>query len=149
MRSYDIYNVKEQYHAYMIGREKLLYELLKEDEQENTLQEVHYLCERLEGAAIEDAVITNLGKGFASIEQGDKKFKLTHPVKGSIVISVSSYALTVVCDGSRMLDLDLFVALSGMNDRFFAVMDGYGEWGWLKPVKYTNLRVSRENVAFY
>ena len=117
--------------------------LLKEDEQQNDdLREVHYLCDNLEEKMIDEAIL-NLGKGFTSIESGDGEYKLTHPVKGSILISLSSYSLNVFCDGSRMLDLDLFVALSGSDDRFFAVMDGHGEWGWLKPVKYTDLRERR------
>ena len=107
---------------------------------------MHYLCDRLEDQMIDDAIMTNLGKGFPSIEYRDREYKLTHPVKGSIVISQSSYSLNVFCDGSRMLDLDLFVALSSSDDRFFAVMDGHGEWGWLKPVKYTDLRVKEESV---
>ncbi|WP_255726490.1 sporulation inhibitor of replication protein SirA [Sporosarcina sp. ACRSM] len=142
MRSYGIYKVKEMYQPFVIGRERLLYDLLKEDGLQNDyLPEVHYLCEELEDQLIDEAIMTNLGKGFPSIEYRDREYKLTHPVKGSIVISQSSYSLNVCCNGSRMLDLDLFVALSGSDDRFFAVMDGQGEWGWLKPIKYTDLRV--------
>ncbi len=135
------------YQPFVIGRERLLYDLLKEDgQQSDCMPEVHYLCDRLEEEMIDEAVISNLGKGFTSVECRDGEYKLTHPVKGSIVISRSSYSLNVFCDGSRMLDLDLFVALSGTDDRFFAVMDGRGEWGWLKPVKYNNLRMREVSV---
>jgi len=147
LRAYGIYKVKEMYQPFVIGRERLLYDLLKEDEQKNDcMPEVDYLCDRLEEKMIDEAIIANLGKGFSSIETRDGEYKLTHPVKGSILISVSAYSLNVLCDGSRMLDLDLFVALSGADDRFFAVMDGHGEWGWLKPVKTTEFRPYEENV---
>jgi hypothetical protein len=147
LRSYGIYKVKEMYQPFVIGRERLLYDLLKEDgHQGDSLPEVHYLCDKLEEKIIDDAIMMNLGKGFTSIESRNREYKLTHPVKGSILISQSSYSLNVFCDGSRMLDLDLFVALSGSDDRFFAVMDGQGEWGWLKPVKYTDLRMREESI---
>ena len=147
MRSYGIYKVKEMYQPFVIGRERLLYDLLKEDgQQSDCMREVDYLCDRLEEELINEAIMANLGKGFTSIECHDGEYKLTHPVKGSILISRSSYSLNVFCDGSRMLDLDLFVALSGSDDRFFAVMDGRGEWGWLKPVKYIDSRMKEENI---
>lgn len=135
------------YQPFIIGRERLLYDLLKEGGQQNeSMPEVHYLCDRLKKETIDDAIITNLGKSFTSIECQNGQYKLTHPVKGSIFISLSAYSLSVYCDGSRMLDLDLFVALSGAHDRFFAIMDGHGEWGWLKPVKYTELRTREATV---
>ena len=147
MRSYGIYKVKEMYQPFVIGRERLLYDLLKEDgHQSDCMPEVHYLCDKLEEKMIDEAIIRILEKDFTSVESGDGEYKLTHPVKGSILISLSSYSLNVICDGSRMLDLDLFVALSGSDDRFFAVMDGHGEWGWLKPVKYADLRMREESV---
>ena len=120
------------YQPFVIGRERLLYDLLKEDEQNNDcMPEVHYLCDRLEEKMIDEAIIANLGEGFTSIESRNGEYKLTHPVKGSILISLSSYSLNVFCDGSRMLDLDLFVALSGAADRFFETVlaAGRGEWG--------------------
>ena len=102
----------------------------------------------LKRQVINEAIVSNLGKRFTTIECEDGEYKLTHPVKGSILISLSSYSLNVFCDGSRMLDLDLFVALSGSGDRFFAVMDGHGEWGWLKPIKSTNFRAYEEAHIF-
>lgn len=135
------------YQPFIIGREKLLFDLLKEDSRRNeNMREVDYLCDRLDEEAIDRAIILNLGKRFTSIECRSGEYKLTHPVKGTILISVSTYSLNVFCDGSRMLDLDLFVALSGSDDRFFAVMEGQGEWGWLKPVKYAGLRMEEETV---
>ena len=65
MRSYGIYKVKEMYQPFVIGRERLLYDLLKEDgHQSDDLHEVHYLCDKLEEKMIDEAIITNLGKGF-------------------------------------------------------------------------------------
>lgn len=147
MRSYGIYQVKKIHQPFVIGRERLLYDLLKENDNPNeNLQEVHYLCDILEKKTIEEAIVTNLGKVFTTIESENGNYRLTHPVKGSIVISLSTYSINVFCDGSRMLDLDLFVALSGSDDRFFAVMDKPGEWGWLKPVKYSDIQDYRETV---
>ena len=125
------------YQPFVIGREQLLYDLLTENlEQSENLKEVHYLCDILERQAINDAIVLNLGKLFTTIECDNGVYRLSHPVKGSISISLSAYSMYVYCDGSRMLDLDLFIALSESGNRFFAVMDGRGEWGWLKPVKY-------------
>ncbi|MCZ2256977.1 sporulation inhibitor of replication protein SirA [Sporosarcina sp. G11-34] len=147
MRSYGIYKVKKEYEQFVIGREQLLYELLKRnDGQSEDLKEVHYLCDVLERQAIDDAIISKLGKVFETIERENGEYKLTHPVKGSILISISPYSLSVYCDGSRMLDLDLFVALSEAGDRFFAVMDGHGEWGWLKPIKFPDRRMETEAI---
>ena len=147
MRSYGIYKVKKEYEPFVIGREQLLYDLLKENEgQSINLKEVHYLCDVLERQAIDEAIISKLGKVFETIERENGEYKLTHPVKGSILISISPYSLSVYCDGSRMLDLDLFVALSEAGNRFFAVMDGQGEWGWLKPIKFTDHRMQTEAI---
>ena len=44
VRSYGIYKVKKEYEPFVIGREQLLYDLLKENgEQRNDLKEIHYL----------------------------------------------------------------------------------------------------------
>jgi hypothetical protein len=135
VRTYDIYKVKKRYQSFILGREGLLYDLLKDHAQEEPLREVKYLCDEIEESAIDQAILSNLGKSFTTVESDDGEYKLSHPVKGSIHISLTPYSLQAYCDGSRMLDLDLFVALSGADDRFFAVMDEYGEWGWLKPIK--------------
>ena len=91
MRAYAIYKVKEMYQPFIIGRERLLYDLLKEDgHHSDDLPEVHYLCDKLEEKMIDEAIIMNLGKGFPTVASGDNEYKLTHPVKGSIVISQSS-----------------------------------------------------------
>lgn len=136
MRTYDIYKVKKRYQSFILGREGLLYDLLKDYAPKEPLQEVQYLCDEIEEAAIDQAILRNLGKSFTTVESDEGEYRLSHPMKGSIHISLTPYSLQVFCNGSRMLDLDLFVALSGADDRFFAVMDEHGEWGWLKPIKY-------------
>jgi len=147
LRSYGIYKVKKEYETFVIGREQLFYDLLKENcYRAEDLREVHYLCDVIERQAINDAIILNLGKVFTTIECENDEYKLTHPVKGSILISLSPYSMTVYCRGSRMLDLDLFVALSEVGDRFFAVMEQNGEWGWLKPIKYSDQKIRNEVV---
>lgn len=149
LRSYGIYKVKKKYEQFIIGREQLLYDLLRENgNREDDLREVKYLCDPLDRKLIDEAIVTNLGKMFETIELENEQYRLTHPVKGSILITFSPYSLTLTCEGSRMLDLDLFVALSEVGNRFFAVMNGHGEWGWLKPVKCTNQQVEK-SVIFH
>jgi len=80
--------VKKEYEPFVIGREQLLYELLKRnDGHSGDLKEVHYLCDVLERQAIDDAIISKLGKVFETIERENGEYKLTHPVKGSILTS--------------------------------------------------------------
>ncbi|WP_040286785.1 sporulation inhibitor of replication protein SirA [Sporosarcina koreensis] len=135
MRTYGIYKIKETYQDFVLGRERLLYDLLSADGSDTHLNEVRYLCDRLEIGAIENAIMKQLGKNFHTIDRGDMKYTLTHPLKGTIDVGFSSHALHATCHGSRMLDLDLFVALSSAEDRYFAVMDESSEWGWLKPIR--------------
>lgn len=148
MRTYDIYKVKKRYQSFILGRENLLYELLKDYTTNEPMQEVTYLCDEIEESAIDQAILCNLGKSFTKVESDEGEYKLSHPMKGSIHISLSPYSLQAYCDGSRMLDLDLFVALSGADDRFFAVMDKRGEWGWLKPIKHDHQFTNDQSVFF-
>lgn len=147
MRSYGIYKVKKSYEPFVIGREQIFYDLLKKNsDQTVNLREVKYLCDLLERQAINEAIITKLGKVFTTIECENEVYRLTHPVKGSILISLADYSMTVYCRGSRMLDLDLFVALSEVGNRFFAIMEERGEWGWLKPIKHSEMQEKNEVV---
>ncbi|GKV67886.1 hypothetical protein NCCP2716_03840 [Sporosarcina sp. NCCP-2716] len=143
MRTYGIYKIKETYQDFVLGRERLLYDLLKADETDTHLQEVRYLCDRLEISSIEKAIMNELGKNFHTIDAGDMNYTLTHPLKGTIDVGFSSHALHATCHGSRMLDLDLFVALSSAEDRYFAIMDESREWGWLKPIRTPDSAMSR------
>lgn len=147
MRLYGIYKIKEKHEQFIIGREHLLYELLKGNVQhKKRIQEVHYLCEPIEATMIEDVILSKLEEGFESVLVEKGRYELTHAVKGTIYMTISAHALTVHCVGSRMLDLDLFVALSEMDSRFFAVMEGESEWGWLKPIKHTKEKVKTPTV---
>ena len=149
MRSYEIYKVKNEYLSFIIGRERLLYDLLREEtNHQQPAQEIQYLCDHIEELTIDQAIMDHLVKNFSSVEAEEGSYRLTHPMKGSIYISVSPYSVQAYCDGSRMLDLDLFVALSGSHDRYFAVMEGVGKWGWLKPVKHANHLVSEKMISF-
>lgn len=124
----------------MIGREKLLYDLLKGNDQQRPMQEIQYLCDELACDQLDNVIIHSLGKGFSEIKGNDGVYQLHHPVKGSLYISITRYYLQIYCDGSRMLDLDVFISLSDSADRFFAVMKGQGEWGWLRPVKTNEIQ---------
>ncbi|MCZ2259562.1 sporulation inhibitor of replication protein SirA [Sporosarcina sp. G11-34] len=149
MRSYGIYKVKKMYQPFVIGREQLLYNLLTKNlEQGEDLKEIHYLCDIIEKQTVHDVIALKLRKLFTTMEYENGKYTLTHPVKGSIYITLSDYSMNVYCDGSRMLDLDLFVALSESGNRFFAVMDGHEEWGWLKPIKYMQQATEKEELMF-
>lgn len=131
----------------MIGREELLYELLKRNsERRRHMREVHYLCDPFNQQTIDESILFNLGKTFSIIKPEPQGYRLISNVKGSIQISFSEYSINVRCDGSRMLDLDLFVALSNIDNLFFAVMEEEKEWGWLKPIKYTKSK--HQNLAF-
>lgn len=147
MRLYGIYKVKKMYEQFIIGREHLLYELLKENvNYESNLQEIHYLCDIIDLNSVDVVIMSKLSKVFDTVQYENGRYELTHSVKGKIIIIHSPYSLIVKCDGSRMLDLDLFVALSETDRRFFAVMEGGGEWGWLKPVKHTQEKSERTVV---
>lgn len=148
MRLYGVYKVKQRYEQFIMGREQLLYELLKDNvNDKRNLLEVHYLCDLIDQIAIDDVIMSKLSKVFDTTKYENGCYELTHSVKGTIRIILSPYALVVQCDGSRMLDLDLFVALAETDRRFFAAMEGGNEWGWLKPIKHTNEKI--ENTAVF
>ena len=51
------------YQPFVIGRERLLYDLLTDNpENSENLPEVHYLCDLLDRQVINDAIVSNLGK---------------------------------------------------------------------------------------
>lgn len=147
MRIYGIYKVKEKYEQFILGREQLLYDLLKgNSEHAQNMKEVQYLCECIEQNIVEEMIISKLSAVFETIKCEANRYELTHTVKGTIIINFSPYCLTVECLGSRMLDLDLFVSLSEINRYFFAVMETKNEWGWLKPVKFERQKLKKPLV---
>lgn len=143
MRKYEIYKIKAEYHTFIMGRERLLFDLLA---NEYNVREIEYLCDPLRTAEIGEIIQNRLGKGFQEIEMYDQEYKLTHPMKGDVYINVSPFRIEAYCLGSRMLDLDLFVALSSSTDRFFAIMDEQQECGWLKPIKYTERSILEQTI---
>lgn len=148
MRTYEIYRVKERYEPFIIGREALLHELLKNTKFYKQDREMIYICEKLNQEEIHASIVVNLGKVFKEVEYSNGKFTLSHPVKGLIVLSFSPFSITVQCHGSRMLDLDFFVAVAETEDRFFAIRTEQGEWGWLKPVKQKDI-LSENATVFH
>ena len=93
MRSYGIYKVKKMYQPFVIGREQLLYDLLTENpENSENLPEVHYLCDILERQVINEAIVSNLGKLFPTIECEEWGVQIDTSCKRIILISLSSYS---------------------------------------------------------
>lgn len=143
MRTYSIFEIKSDYQPFIFGREHLLFELLNGNGNllvEN-FREIDYLCEQIDPALIEKALLQKMGNLFPSITKEMGVYGLSHPIKGDIKIEVHPLHLEATCDGSRMLDLDLFVSLSNVSDSFFAVMEDERECGWLKPVKSDQVRM--------
>lgn len=134
MRLYKIFNVKSQYEYFTMGREEQLFYLLREFEKNK--QQVEYICNPIQPLLLEK-LMQKLSIIFHSSRTEKGHCELIHPVKGKITITAAPYYLSVYCEGSRMLDLDLFNTLSKEQQPLFAVMQKEKEWGWLKPIKYT------------
>lgn len=141
MRSYTIYEVKGNHRPFVIGRESLLEELLgaKADgtpvHREDS-REIRFLCRPVCRETVSEALISRLDGRFPEVGREGTELLFHHPVKGTIRIGFGTYSLKVDCDGTRMLDLDLFAGLAGISGHFFAVREGSRECGWLKPVRY-------------
>ncbi|MDV6377591.1 sporulation inhibitor of replication protein SirA [Sporosarcina sp. GW1-11] len=144
MRKYEIFKIKSEYQSFIMGRERLLFELLAVGPSTN-YQEIEYLCDQLNDMEIDQIIRLKLSKCFDKIDSHHNEYRLTHLIKGEVFIKLGTHCIEVYCQGSRMLDLDLFVALSTSTDRFFAVMNEQEECGWLKPVKYSD-RMILENT---
>ena len=54
------------------------------------------------------------------------------------IMTAMADIIEAICEGSRMLDLDLFHSLSQMNDSFIAFNAEDSECGWLKPIKHAS-----------
>ncbi|ARD49376.1 hypothetical protein SporoP37_15040 [Sporosarcina sp. P37] len=144
MRKYEIFKIKSAYQSFIMGRERLLFELLAVSPSAN-YQEIEYLCDQLNQKELDHIIQHNLAKCFDHVDSHHHEYRLTHLIKGEVFIKVSTHCIQVYCQGSRMLDLDLFVALSTSTDRFFAIMNEQEECGWLKPIKYSE-RMILENA---
>ncbi len=141
MRTYSIFNIKKQYQSFVFGRERLLLEMVSAKEQtlESSIsKQLSYLCEPIEGCLVQGVIYEHLQKSFPTIERVDDYLRFEHQFKGGLKIKVYTYYIEAVCEGSRMLDLDLFHSLSQMNDSFLAFNKEESECGWLKPIKHAS-----------
>ena len=145
MRKYEIFKIKAEYQSFIMGRERLLFDLLAVGPSTN-YQEIEYLCDKLNESELDQLIQQKLGKSFDALDSSHNEYRLTHLIKGEVFIKMGTHCIQVYCQGSRMLDLDLFVALSSSTDRFFAVMNEQEECGWLKPVKYSERMILEDSV---
>lgn len=145
MRKYEIFKIKSDYQTFIMGRERLLFEMLATGLASN-YQEIEYLCDRLNEKELDQLIKGKLVKSFDKIDFCYNEYRLTHFIKGEVFIKMGTHCLQVYCQGSRMLDLDIFVALSAATDRFFAVMNEEEECGWLKPIKYSERMLLEDSV---
>lgn len=139
MRVYSIFHIKREHQSFIFGRERMLLEMISTLEQtaeSSVSKELSYLCEPIEGKMLKDMIYKQLQKRFPTIDWIDDRLKFEHHLKGRIEMRVFPYHLEALCEGSRMLDLDLFQCLSQMNDSFIAFNKEEMECGWLKPMKY-------------
>ena len=140
MRIYSIFNIKKQYQTFVFGRERMLLEMVATVDgvhESSTKKQISYLCEPI-GGNIEGIIYKHLQKSFPNMRWIDDYLGFEHQLKGRIKIKVFEYYIEAICEGSRMLDLDLFQSLSKMNDSFLAFNKEELECGWLKPVKYAS-----------
>ena len=141
MRTYSIFHIKKQYQSFVIGRERMLLEMvtaIDELNESSARKQISFLCEPIEGNKIEEVIYEQLQKNSLDIQWVDGYLKFEHQIKGSLKLKMFSYHIEAVCEGSRMLDLDLFHLLSQMNDCFLAFNKEEAECGWLKPIKHAS-----------
>ena len=139
MRTYLIFNIKKQYQSFVFGRERMLLEVVmtKQKAHESSVsKQLGYLCEPIEAKLERDELFKHLSKTFPTIETMGDYLLYNHEFKGNLKIKVNYYYIEAICEGSRMLDLDLFHSLSQMNDSFIAFNEEEAECGWLKPMKH-------------
>lgn len=141
MRTYSIFNIKKQYRSFVFGRERMLLEMVATIEKtldSSISKQLSYLCEPIEGSTVQGIIYDHLQKSFPNMKWTDDYLGFEHQLKGRIKLRVWTYHIEAICEGSRMLDLDLFQSLSQMNDSFLAFNKEESECGWLKPVKYAS-----------
>ncbi|WP_158582893.1 sporulation inhibitor of replication protein SirA [Ureibacillus yapensis] len=141
MRTYSIFNIKKEYQSFVFGRERLLLEMVATKEQalESSVgKQLSYLCEPIQGKMVQGFIFEHLKKSFPTMEAVDEYLQFEHQFKGGLKLKVYPYHIEAICEGSRMLDLDLFHSLSQMNDSFIAFNTDEAECGWLKPIKHAS-----------
>lgn len=134
MREYIIYEVKSDHQPFILGRERMLEELLAPEAEE--IAQIRYLCHEVDPERVMFQLMHRMDRRFPEVGREGGLLRLHHPVKGTIRIGFGDYSLIAKCEGTRMLDLDLFAGLSGISKGYFAVRGESGECGWLKPVKF-------------
>jgi len=139
MRVYSIFNIKKEHQSFIFGRERMLLEMVSTLEQAvepSVSKELSYICDPVDGNILEGVLYERLQNRFPSMKRVGNCLKFEHQLKGRIEMRVFNYYIEAVCEGSRMLDLDLFQSLSQLNDSLLAFNKGEMECGWLKPIKY-------------
>ena len=150
MRTYKIFHIKKAYQPFVLGREKMLQEILgKEQVQcDEDHNEMTYVCERIDETLIKRNLEGKLSRLFSHNEQDQHKLLLEHPLKGSIQMKFEPYCVHVWCKGSHMLDLDLFAGLSDSSDCYMAFQQEEASFGWLKPIKIGSIHSFTEILDF-
>lgn len=141
MRTYSIFHIKKRYQSFVFGRERMLLEMistLDESNESSTHKQISYLCESIEGSKVQEVIYEQLQNNFPNIQRVGEDLKFEHQIKGRLKLKIFTYHIEAICEGSRMLDLDLFHSLSQMNDCFLAFNQEEAECGWLKPIKYVS-----------
>ncbi|KGR89324.1 hypothetical protein CD30_17345 [Ureibacillus massiliensis 4400831 = CIP 108448 = CCUG 49529] len=139
MRIYSIFNIRKEYQSFIFGRERMLFEMVANNEREpesSVSKQLSFICEPLEANSVRGEIYTQLENKFPSIRWVEDYLQIEHQIKGEIKIKLFKYYIEAVCEGSRMLDLDLFQSLGQINDSFLAFNKEEAECGWLKPIKH-------------
>lgn len=138
MRAYSIYQIKEEHLKFILGRERKLLEMMTDIDhaQQSSLKELSYICEPMLLEELHPFIIAAFEKQYPIINSDCERLTFIHPIKGKIMMELTSNVLQVHCEGSRMLDLDLFQSLVKLSERFIAFNKKDMECGWLKPMKH-------------
>jgi Sporulation inhibitor of replication protein SirA len=137
MRTYKIVHIKKEYQSFVLGREKLLHDLLFRESHLNETEpdELKYVCEGMNTLTIQQGIQGRLKRVFTNMKYDQNHIYFEHPLKGSIEMEVQPFCINVCCEGSQMLDLDLFAGLSDTSDCYMAFQKEQSSFGWLKPIK--------------
>ncbi len=139
MRIYSIFNIRKEYQSFIFGRERMLLEMVGTRDkvlESSVSMELSFICEPLAESDVRGQIFNQLQNRFSSTTLIGDTLKIEHQIKGEIKIKMCKYYIEAVCEGSRMLDLDLFQTLGQINDSFLAFNTEEAECGWLKPIKH-------------
>nr|WP_106784551.1 sporulation inhibitor of replication protein SirA [Lysinibacillus timonensis] len=140
MRIYSIFNIRKEYQSFIFGRERMLLEMVATREhssQESSVsKELSFICEPFNSSCVKGDIFNQLQDRFPNVHLVGDYINIQHQLKGEIKIKLFTYYIEAACEGSRMLDLDLFQILGQINDSFLAFNKEEAECGWLKPIKH-------------